>query len=856
MEIVKIENLNFSYPNGKKVLKNINLNIDHGEFVTICGKSGCGKTTLVRHLKSVLTPSGNKSGNIFFDGIKLDEFDDKIQSEKIGYVFQNPDTQTVTDKVWHELAFGLESLGVKSDEIRRKVAEISSFFGINEWFYKDVDKLSGGQKQILALASVMITSPDLIVLDEPTSFLDPISSYEFLSTLKRINNETGTTVILTEHRLCDAIPLSDRVIVMDNGEIIADEEPKKIGKKLKDLKSPLLYSMPAPIRVCANVCDSQNTPVTVSEGKNWLLNYKKSNSLLKTEKTDEKNKPQKPVIELKNIYFKYKKDLPDVTDDLSFKIYGGEVCAIVGGNGSGKTTALSVMGNILKPYSGKIIKNENIKTVLLPQQPELLFTKNTVREEILSLENKEYIPLFEIKDLLDMHPFDLSGGEKQRLALLLILSQNSDVYFLDEPTKGLDADFKKRLAVILRKMKKEGKGIVLVSHDIEFCAEYTDRCAMFFDGKIVSENTPREFFSNNNFYTTNARRMSVSVIENAVTTDDILYACTGKHETIPSLDLNYKEIQIPEKSEKQNTSEAKKKRSIKKSIIGIFIFILFVITEFLFYKKWDDWKNLVFEGVTILFVFVSLCLLFQSNAKKDYDENKPLKINKSSIFLPVVTVIITALTVLSGIYIFDNKKYYFISMLLITETFALFFLSYERKKPKSRELVVIGILCAITVSGRLAFNMLPQFKPFAALVILTGVCLGCEAGFLVGSLSAFLSNMYFGQGVWTPWQMFAFGIIGLVSGLLYRTGILKKSRLPLCIYGFLCVIIIYGGIMNPYTVITFYDHPTLEMILSSYVLGFPFDLIHAFSTFFFLWFISDIMIEKLERIKTKYSIFK
>ena len=705
----------------------------------------------------------------------------------------------------------------------------------------------------------MITDPSLIVLDEPTSRLDPISSYEFLSTLKRINTETGTTVILTEHRLCDAIPLSDRVIVMEDGKITADKAPGDIGNILKKNQSPMLFSMPAPIRVCTSCCGDEKTPVTISEGKNWLLNFKNSNTLFDVPKKEENLCRQKPLAELKNIYFKYKKDLPDVIDDLSFKIYGGEICAIVGGNGSGKTTTLSIIGDILKPYSGKIKKKDNTKIILLPQEPELLFTKNTVREEILSSGNTEYTKFFELDGLLDMHPYDLSGGEKQRLALLLVISQNPDILLLDEPTKGLDADFKYRLACLLNDFKNDGMGVVLVSHDIEFCAEYADRCAMFFDGKIVSENSPHKFFLNNNFYTTNARRMSNSVVENAVTTEDIIYACTGKTQN--PLDAYYKKAEKPKikkgenKKLKENCDTQKRKRNVKKDLIGILLFLLFVIIEILFYKKWSDWRNLVFEAVTILIVFCALGFLFQNNAKSEIKEETKKKISVRSIILPAVTVIVMALTIYAGTYVFDNKKYYFISMLIIIETFVPFFFSYERKKPKSRELVVIAVLCAITVAGRLAFNMLPQFKPVAALVIITGVCLGSEAGFLVGSLSAFLSNMYFGQGVWTPWQMFAFGIIGLISGFLYKTGILKKTKLSLSVYGFLCVIIIYGGIMNPYTVITFYDNPTFKMILSSYALGFPFDLIHAFSTVFFLWFIGEPISDKLERIKTKYSIF-
>ena len=220
MESFKIEDLSFSYPNrDKEALKNINLTIKQGEFITICGKSGCGKTTFWRLLKPPISPIGDLRGNIYFNNKLLSELDTKAQASQIGFVLQNPDNQIVTDKVWHELAFGLESLGYASAEIRTRVSEMASFFGIQTWFHKKVTELSGGQKQLLNLASVMVMQPSVLILDEPTSQLDPIASQEFLQTIEKINRELGTTVILTEHRLEDALPIAERVIVMDDGKI-------------------------------------------------------------------------------------------------------------------------------------------------------------------------------------------------------------------------------------------------------------------------------------------------------------------------------------------------------------------------------------------------------------------------------------------------------------------------------------------------------------------------------------------------------------------------------------------------------------------------------------------------------------
>ena len=222
--MIEIKNLTFSYPEQEKqTLKNINLTVNDGEFIVLCGPSGCGKSTLLRQMKSVLAPHGRREGSISFDGVDLNDMGEREQSSKIGFVQQSPDNQIVTDKVWHELAFGLESLGCDTPTIRRRVAEMASFFGIQTWFYKNVTELSGGQKQLLNLASIMVMQPKVLILDEPTSQLDPIAASDFLATLGKINRELGTTIILTEHRLEEAFPLADRAVVMDKGEIICTD---------------------------------------------------------------------------------------------------------------------------------------------------------------------------------------------------------------------------------------------------------------------------------------------------------------------------------------------------------------------------------------------------------------------------------------------------------------------------------------------------------------------------------------------------------------------------------------------------------------------------------------------------------
>ena len=541
METYRIEGLGFTYPlKDKPALSNINLNIDSGEFITICGKSGSGKSTLIRQLKPVLTPHGEKTGRIYFLGSSLDKLDHRTESSKIGYVLQNPDNQIVTDKVWHELAFGLENLGYDNSTIRLRVAEMASFFGIHNWFHKKVSELSGGQKQILNLASIMAMQPSVLILDEPTSQLDPIAAVDFLETVKKINRELGITVIMTEHRLEEVIPMSDRIIVMDKGCIIADDIPRNVGQVLKDLGHTMFFSMTSAMQIYSGVDNILSPPITVNEGRRWIDNFSKDKTV-STDFTleDHENKyiEKKKVISLNEVWFKYEKGLPDVVKDLSLEIKQGDFYCILGGNGTGKTTALSIISGINKPYRGKVII-ENKSIGILPQNPQNLFVKKTVKLDLyealidkkIKKEDKEkkiedMVRLVELGELLNMHPYDLSGGEQQRAALAKVLLREPETLLLDEPTKGLDNHFKEKLAIILRKLNKEGVTIVIVSHDLEFCAKHGRTCAMFFDGNIISSNNTKDFFSGNNFYTTSANRIARHIYSKAVTIEDVIKLC-------------------------------------------------------------------------------------------------------------------------------------------------------------------------------------------------------------------------------------------------------------------------------------------------------------------------------------------
>ena len=560
MEILRVDGLKFSYPNQlKKALNNINFSIDEGDFVLICGESGCGKSTLLRHLKPELSPHGQVSGDIYYYSQKINDYSSKQLASEIGYVLQNPDSQIVTDKVWHELAFGLENMGLDTQSIRLRVAEMASFFGIQGWFRKNVNDLSGGQKQLLNLASIMAMQPKILILDEPTSQLDPIAAKDFIDTLVRINKELSTTIIMTEHNLEDIYSVCDKVIVMEDGKVICNDTNYKVADILSGDKNHKMFkSLPTPSKIYNQLNEylegANKSPLTVKDCRQWLNDSMDEVTITKLDDTETEinidEKDREIAIELKDVYFQYNKISEPTIRDLSFKVYKGEIYSILGGNGTGKSTTLSLVARQRKPQRGKIfinnieMKKYNNKSLyennlaLLPQNPQSLFVFETVREdleEVLILQNKDrkYIDkgvkrvskLLDIEHLLEHHPYDLSGGELQRAGMAKVMLLNPKIILLDEPTKGLDAYCKEEIGKMLLKLRDTGVTIVVVSHDIEFSARYSDRCAMFFDGSIVSEGTPKEFFLGNNFYTTVSNRIARNIFEDTLIYEDVVSLC-------------------------------------------------------------------------------------------------------------------------------------------------------------------------------------------------------------------------------------------------------------------------------------------------------------------------------------------
>lgn len=535
MEILAVRDLTFTYPDcNSPSVKNVSFELQRGEMAVLCGATGSGKSTLLRLLKREIAPLGKKSGAIMFNGKETAMLDSMTSASAIGFVMQRPEQQIVTDKVWHELAFGLENLGTPPDEISRRIAEMASYFGIGSWYDKDIAELSGGQKQLLNLAAVLVMQPELLILDEPTAQLDPIAAADFIATLKRLCWDFSITIIIAEHRLEDVVPVCDKLLVMENGKIIAANEPRKVIDQLSHRRD-ILCGMPAASRLHAKISGRGSCPLTVREGRSYI-----EKSFCNTTRglpQAVKQLSSAAALEFSEVYFRYERSGRDILDGLSFKVYEGEIFCILGGNGSGKTTALSAAAALLKVYSGSIkvfgkklkdYKNRSLYREclsMLPQDVQTVFLRNTVREELEECGAVVSELPYDVSDLLDKHPYDLSGGQQQLVALAKVLASKPKLLLLDEPTKGLDASAKLGIISVIRSLKERGVTVAIVTHDVEFAAVCADRCAMFFCGKIVSTGTPNEFFSRNNFYTTAVSRMTRGYFDNAVTLEDAVELC-------------------------------------------------------------------------------------------------------------------------------------------------------------------------------------------------------------------------------------------------------------------------------------------------------------------------------------------
>ena len=550
MEVFSVKDLTFSYP-GQNVpaLSHVDFSVTQGDFVVLCGPSGCGKTTLLRLLKPELTPFGILSGKIEYSGNPISSLMLNQSACEIGFVLQYPERQLVSDKVWHELSFGLESLGENNALIRRRVAEVTGFFGIGQWFHRDCASLSGGQKQLLSLASILTMSPKVLLLDEPVCQLDPVSAKEFLNALFQLNRELGLTIIIAEHRLEDLFAEADKIVLMNRGEITCALPPRELGSALQTLPqaSRMLQSMPSAARIWHGLGGTGACPLTIKEGRLWLSRFAAEHPPVQPAIVQEEQTHADDAVSCREIWFSYEHHAPDILKGVHLSIKSGEIFAILGENGAGKTTLLRILSGQLRPYRGSVKlfdkKPEHTKAgepyqnivAFLPQDPQTVFLKSTVREDLMevllhrgiSREDalRQIEPMkkeLDLNEVMDRHPYDLSGGEQQRAALCKVLLLSPKILLLDEPTKGIDAAAKETLRSILHKLQAKGVTVVLVTHDVEFAAITADRCAMLFDGAVIGTSAPGEFFSLNTFYTTAASRISRACFPDTVTVEQVI----------------------------------------------------------------------------------------------------------------------------------------------------------------------------------------------------------------------------------------------------------------------------------------------------------------------------------------------
>ena len=533
MELLAIKDMSFRYAGSDSAaISGVSFSVERGDFLAVCGATGSGKSTLLRLIKRELAPRGKAEGEILFCCKPLCELDDRKAAQKIGYVAQRPEEQIVTDRVWHELAFGLENLGLPTGVIQRRVAETACFFGIEEWFDKSTDELSGGQKQLLSLASVMVMQPELLLLDEPTARLDPIAAGDFINAVARLNRELSLTVIMISHCLEDVLPVANRVLALEGGRVAEYGETRKAVGKIKNIPS-LAGALPAAARLYSRLGADCECPLTVREGRDLIEhNFGSSVRALPPEEyVHSKN----VALEFSGVYFRYSREQEDVLRGLELKVYENEIFCLLGGNGSGKSTALAAAAGLIKPYAGnirvfgkKVTDREFARAgllTLLPQDVQTVFLKSTVRAELADANVTEGVLTQDLNRLMDRHPYDLSGGQQQLLALAKALAARPRLLLLDEPTRGLDAGAKAEFVSVLRKLRDGGMTVVLVTHDAELAAEISDRCALFFRGEIVADDVPRRFFSGNSFYTTAANRICRGYYDLVATVDDAARIC-------------------------------------------------------------------------------------------------------------------------------------------------------------------------------------------------------------------------------------------------------------------------------------------------------------------------------------------
>ncbi len=852
MEQIRLDGFCYRYSDtDSHSLKSINLNINRGEFIVLCGSSGSGKSTLLGCIKA-LPGAGEYDGEIFLFGEKSQK--GEYNAEKIGFVSQLPDEQCVCDTVGAELAFAAESVGMDNSCMRSRIAQISLFFGLEQLMSRKISQLSGGQKQTVALASVMVAKPDIILLDEPLSQLSPIASAEFVALLSRINSELGVTVVIAEHHLNLLLSVCKRAILLDKGEILCDGTAAKLVSCLAKSAHSMLCEMPAGVRLSA-AANNPSPLFDIPSARDWYSQYIEKEGAKPFDK-DLPLESNDTVVELKNVFFRYERDGEDILKNLSLKIHGG-ITAIMGGNAAGKSTLLSIIAKTEKLQRGSIKINTEKELAgavgYLPQNPALLFCHDTLYEELLSVssDTKKTAELFGLSHLLSRNALDLSGGERQRAAIAKLYAKGADIFLLDEPTKGMDAARKQELSQLLSCLKSENKTVVIVSHDMDFCAENADKCMLLFDGAITVSLPAARFFEANEFFTTDSAKIACGKVEGVYKLPQLLQTAGYTPEK-----TDFKKYSDGKYNGGTKAAAEKKKRlpPLRKACLisgGITLAAVLLLSTGITPLKLP--ASPAFLPYILLCLPVILLIFGSAPSFKSFKgrQKRPPRISDiTAAFVTLIAIPFTA--VLGTMYINGERKLLIISVLILLECLAAFFISFEQKKPKAIEIAMIAALCAAAVAGRQIFFMLPQFKPVAAIAIISGAALGAQSGFMVGAVSMLASNMLFGQGMWTPWQMLAMGLVGFFAGVIFKN---RGNLALMSVYAFISAIVLYGGIMNISSAFMYLPQISLESVAAYVMAGLPLDVIHACSSAAFLLIIGEPLICRCIRIRSKFGVF-
>lgn len=836
MAFLELKQVSFRYFGAEEyALSDLSLTVDKGEWILLGGPSGGGKSTVLQLFCPALSPKGTLTGEIWLDGAPLSSLSDRAGVQKIGYLMQSPENQLVTDKVWHEMAFGLENMGVPSKQIRLKVAELAAFFGMEDWFDRDVNRLSGGQKQMVALASILALQPQVLLLDEPFSQLDPMGTQQLLGMLEIARREFGITVIEAEQRISEAVDRCSRMVFLERGKVIAQGTPEQMGRQLLAQGDDAAALLPPAQRIAWILGERHTLPTTIEEGRCWLKAYAESHPPVAIGR--DMPLPGNEALRLEDVFFRYEKEGPDVVQNLSMKLYEGEIFALLGGNGAGKSTVLRLLSGALIAQRGRVVRHG--QAAYLPQEVTLLFDQDTVWKELYHAalgENRQeeagaMASFCGLDEMLDRHPYDLSGGQQQRLALGKVLLSQAKILLLDEPTKGMDALAQQQWGEMLEKLAAEGYAILLVSHDADFCAQYAHRCGLLFRGELMLVERPGAFFSGQVFFTTTCNKLTRGILPEAVTEQDVLAAFGAK--PLPSAP------RPPQKKRPLPQELPKPKKG--KAVLALGLGITFLALG----RSFGGWYWGL-AGAAALFFALYWCV---PPHKERMEIGKAVLGNQWVL----ISLGLLGMTFALG---WGRLSGGGLSLLAVAEILAPFLLSIERQHLSARLLTVLAVLTAFTAAGRLVFFFLPQFKPTAAMSMLVGAALGPSAGFLVGSLSMLISNFYFGQSPMTPFQMAAMGLVGFAGGAVGRLPIFRRYPALMAGPGGALTVALYGGIVNGAVVFFSNQTPTVEMALTVYLAGLPLDLVHGFATAVFLYFGAGPVLRKLTRIRHIYALDK